>query len=145
MLFKNEGDKSVAYFEGKRFTGKACSYFPDGSIYTVTTYINGDKEGNYKIYFKNGVLETDGNLLNGKDHGIYRQYYGNGQLRYDYTYNNGNKTGYWRGYYIDGTRYTERYFENNELNGKVLVWDEQGKLAKEYLYRNGTLIESKQY
>jgi antitoxin component YwqK of YwqJK toxin-antitoxin module len=143
MLFQNKGSQPMAYLDDKPFTGKACSYFPDGKIFTETNYVNGVKEGDYKIYFKNGRLETEGNIHHGKDQGIYRQYYDNGQLRYDYTYDNGLKTGIWRGYYRDGTPYTERHFEKNELNGKVLVWDEQGKLTKEYLYRNSKLIESK--
>ncbi|MFT6185997.1 MAG: antitoxin component YwqK of YwqJK toxin-antitoxin module, partial [Cryomorphaceae bacterium] len=69
----------------------------------------------------------------------------NSELKYEYHYDLGKKVGVWKSWYEDGIRYTERHFENDDLNGKVLVWDESGKLAKEYDYINGRLMNSQMH
>lgn len=134
-----------AFLQNEPFTGVTCSYFPSGSLHTLTTYEAGYKQGLWEIYYNDGKKEKYGFTRNGKDDGIYREYYPNGQLKYEYRYDLGKKVGIWRSWYEDGTNYTERHFENDRLNGKVLVWDESGKLAKEYDYVNGRLVNSEMH
>ena len=42
-------------------------------------------------------------------------------------------------------QWTERHWQNDTLHGKVLVWDTNGKLTKEYVYQNGKQVSAKQY
>ena len=138
-------ENGLAYYEGSLFTGKMCSYHPNGEVHTLTSYQNGEKQGLWEIFFADGRREKSGFTRKGKQDGLYREWYPNGQLRYEYHYDLGKKTGAWKGWYEDGTRYTERHFKNDTLDGKVLVWDENGTLAKEYDYLDGRLINSQMH
>jgi antitoxin component YwqK of YwqJK toxin-antitoxin module len=135
----------IAYQAEKPFTGKVCSYHSNGEIHTLTSYRAGAKNGLWEVFFANGQREKSGFTRQGKDDGLYREWYANGELKYEYHYDLGKKVDVWKSWYEDGTRYTERHFENDELNGKVLVWDETGKLAKEYDYVNGRLMNSQMH
>ena len=126
-------------------SGKICSWFENGNKHTETSFNEGIKEGVWTVYFENGLPEKIGSILNGKDDGQYKEYYETGQLKYDYTYQNGSKEGVWKSWYADGGKYTERHFSENTLNGKVLVWDEQGRLAKEYDYVKGSLVKEQMH
>ncbi|MCZ4407190.1 toxin-antitoxin system YwqK family antitoxin [Cryomorphaceae bacterium 1068] len=135
----------LAYRNETPFTGTVCSYHSNGEIHTLTSYREGKKNGLWEVFFANGQREKSGFTRQGKDDGLYREWYTNGELKYEYHYDLGKKVDVWKSWYEDGTRYTERHFENDELNGKVLVWDESGKLAKEYDYVNGRLMNSQMH
>ena len=144
-LSETELTNGLTYHNEVPLSGKTCSWYPNGNIHTETTFHEGKREGVWTIYFENGQPEKTGNIINGKDHGEYKEYYENGQLKYDYIYQNGSKEGVWKSWYADGGKYTERHFSQNTLNGKVLVWDEQGRLAKEYDYLKGSLIKEQMH
>lgn len=127
------------------FSGKACTYYKNGNIHTLTQYVNGRRQGAWEVYRPDRTLHKQGNVAHGKDDGVYREYHQNGLLKYEYHYRSGAKTGVWKSWYEDGTPYTERHFENDRLHGKVLVWDVAGDLAKEYEYRRGVLVKSRMH
>lgn len=135
----------MAYLDDKAFSGKVCSYHANGELHTMTSYREGSKDGMWEIFYADGQREKSGFTRQGKDDGLYREWYANGELKYEYHYDLGKKVDVWKSWYEDGTRYTERNFNNDELNGKVLVWDESGKLAKEYDYVNGRLMNSQMH
>lgn len=134
--------EGFTYHLGHPFTGVACSYYADGSVHTLTRYVNGRRSGLWRVYYPNGVIEKAGTIRSGVEDGPYIENFMNGNRRYEYLYDMGTKTGVWRSWYADGTPYTERHFQNGMLHGKVLVWDEQGQLAKEYDYVHGRLVNS---
>jgi len=142
LEFRNVAEEQLAYFNNELFTGWSVIYTKGNVRYIEQQYLNGKKDGIWRVYYPSGQLQKEGNMLNGLDEGLYREYYENGTLQYEYHYNAGKKVGKWLSWYADGTPYTERNFVNDELNGKVLVWDEKGKLAKEYDYRNNVLVNS---
>jgi len=135
----------LATHHGQPISGKVCSYFRTGEIHTLTTYREGEKEGLWEVFYQDGKREKSGFTRRGKDDGLYREYYPNGRLKYEYHYDLGKKVDVWKSWYADGTPYTERHFEDDRLNGKVLVWDENGKLAKEYDYVDGRLVKSEMH
>jgi antitoxin component YwqK of YwqJK toxin-antitoxin module len=135
----------IAFYNNSPFSGKVCSYRSDGKLHTMTTYSEGKKEGMWEVYYADGQREKSGFTRKGKDDGLYREWYPNGQLKYEYHYDLGRKVDVWKSWYEDGTPYTERHFKNDQLHGKVLVWDERGKLAKEYDYVDGRLMNSQMH
>ncbi len=144
-LSQTETRDGLLVYNEEPFTGKVCSYFPGGGKHTETSFLNGLKEGEWKVYYANGNLEKKGILSDGKDNGEYLEYYENGELKYEYHYESGQKIGVWKSWYENGKKYTERNFSNNILHGKVLVWDEQGRLAKEYDYLHGKLVNKQMH
>jgi antitoxin component YwqK of YwqJK toxin-antitoxin module len=142
LEFRNVEQEQLAYFKNELFTGWSVIFTKGQIKYIEQQYLNGKKDGIWRVYYPSGQLQKEGNMVNGLDEGLYREYYENGTLQYEYHYSAGKKVGKWLSWYADGTPYTERNFVNDELNGKVLVWDEKGKLAKEYDYRNNILVNS---
>ncbi|TVR39223.1 MAG: toxin-antitoxin system YwqK family antitoxin [Cryomorphaceae bacterium] len=132
----------VATMHGEPFTGVVGIYTSGNVLLSEQAYLNGAKEGVWRVYHPNGNLQKEGIIENGLEHGRYREWYANGQLKYEYHYNAGKKVGKWLSWYEDGTPYTERNFVNDQLEGKVLVWDEEGLLAKEYDYRAGRQVNA---
>ncbi|NNC95133.1 MAG: toxin-antitoxin system YwqK family antitoxin [Chitinophagales bacterium] len=135
-----ESGKSIPYLNGKVFTGHAISYHPNGNKYISQQYLDGIKNGQWIIFYESGDTQKLGYIYEGIDDSIYKEWYDNGQLRYFYYYDDGKKTGQWKTWYENGVQWTSRDFENDKLNGKVLVYDTDGTLTKEYTYKNGEMI-----
>jgi antitoxin component YwqK of YwqJK toxin-antitoxin module len=138
-------EKGKAYDGDRLFSGKVCSFHSNGNKHTLTSYKEGEKSGLWEVFFADGQREKSGFTRQGKDDGLYREWYPSGQLKYEYHYDLGKKVDVWKSWYEDGTRYTERHFKDDQLNGKVFVWDERGKLSKEYDYVNGQLMNSEMH
>jgi antitoxin component YwqK of YwqJK toxin-antitoxin module len=140
-------------YEGERlallnkfpFTGITCTHYPTGKVHTLNAYVEGRREGLWEVYHPNGRLSKMGNLHNGLDEGTFKVFFKSGQIQHEYHYAKGEKTGIWKSWYVHGQRYTERHFERDTLHGKVLVWDEQGQLAKSYDYDHGKLVNSQMH
>ena len=140
--------KRVAHHKGKPFTGVATYVLPNGSIFTYETFKDGLKNGPYRSKLMNtddnGKPDNSyavGTTINGVNDGLYVEYYDNegGSIKYVYHYDKGVKVGQWNSYYRNGSQWTRRDFKNDVIDGKVLVWDEDGTLGKEHTYQNGRL------
>lgn len=139
------GGKRQALVNGAPLTGVAMMKLPNGKPYTSETFIDGYKNGPYKIWHGNGNLYQEGITINGKNDGLYQEFYETGELKYEYHYSKGKKIGAWKSWYENGQMWTKRDFNYDQLHGKVLVWDTDGTLTKEYTYTNGNLIDKQLY
>lgn len=147
IKYEDQNGKRVATYNGGLFTGVSKSQMSNGLVLSEETFVNGIKQGPYKINYASGkilkecsLVGADGNL----EDGIYREYYESGQLKYQYHYKRGVKVGNWDSYYENGQQWTHRFFKSNQLDGEVLVWDETGLLTKKNLYDNG-ILRDKQF
>lgn len=127
------------------FSGRACTYHKNSALHTLTAFVVGVREGRWEVYYPNGQLHKQGAINGGQEDGPYLEYFPHGQLKYEYHYERGERVGVWKSWYADGTPYTERHFAQGVIHGKVWVWDEQGRLAKEYDYRNGSVVRSQMH
>lgn len=86
VVFNKNGDMSALYFynkEGKRH-GKMQTWFDNGNKNTEGIYLNGKREGVWKVYYYNGTLAGKGILKN--DSIIKSTYYNNkGEKIDDFT------------------------------------------------------------
>ena len=105
----------LAYENGATtpYTGKAYSYFPDGSPQMLTEYKDGQLNGALKSWYKKDVLQMEGTVANGKKTGTWKLYYENGQPKKQTTY------------------------QNDLESGEEVFWTENGKLQKKGSYVNG--------
>lgn len=147
---KDAKGKKVAKHNGALFTGATVYKLTDGKIFIYQNYKDGIKHGSYRQQLNgqddNGNPDNTfevGERLNGNLHGTQLTYYDGpgGSLKKASFYNNSLMNGQWSSYYRSGAQWTRRDFNNGQLNGKVLVWGEDGVLGKEYTYRNGAMIE----
>jgi antitoxin component YwqK of YwqJK toxin-antitoxin module len=99
-------------------------YYETGELSEEGNYNNGEQV--YKMYWKNGLVGRKGNMINLSlmKVGKWEEWYENGQLR------------------------LESYYHDSIPNLKVntwKTWNEKGGLIKEEEYKNGELIDIKEY
>jgi len=142
--YREENGQEVVYHNNALFTGLAYSDYQDGKRFTEQAYQNGVQSGPWRISWPTGLRQKEGRKMAGHDQGVYHEWYESGKLKYEYHYQQGQKIGVWKSWYENGQQWTERHWENNTLHGKVLVWDTDGTLTKEYVYVNGQQVSAKQ-
>ena len=135
--------------------------FVSHTLYQVTTYKEGEKDGVFKEYNPNEVLVIDGIYKEGEKHGVWSYYfndgnkdmigpfqdgeqhghwdywYPNGQLYYKGDYENGKKTGEWNFFYNNGEPWKTGTYENDFKEGLWTSWFENGQEAFEGKYTLG--------
>jgi len=132
-----ENDKK--YHNGELFTGYAISKMSNGNPFTLNGYKNGVKDGYYATWYGNGKIQQEGFFKNGVQDGINVEYYNTGQKQREHHWVMGKKNKAWVSWYENGKKWTHRDFANDNIHGKIYVWDEEGVLGKEYFYSNGVL------
>ncbi len=141
LEMKQIGDSKVAHLNGEKYTGQASYTLSNGVLQFQYTYKDGLQHGPYVTYYGNGNKQKEGTYNYGKQDGEYKEYYESGPLKYWYNWDNEKKVGEWKSFYENGGKWTLRNFQNDKLNGKLYVWDEQGRLGKEQTYVNGVQTE----
>lgn len=142
--------ESIAKQNGVAFTGATVYKTTNGQIFIYQNYKDGIKHGAYQFQ-KNGqdkngnpehTFET-GTMINGKLNGQQLTYYDGpgGPLKKVAFYKDDEMNGQWLSYYRSGAQWTLRDFNKGKLDGKVLVWEENGLLGKEFTYQNGVMTE----
>ena len=145
------------YFNNKEWIG---SRFDDEG--NIIYKLNNDINGKGKEY-DNGKLKFEGEYLNGKRHGYGKEYSYIGEITFEGEYLNDKRNGkgkeFWdglkifEGEYLNDLRWAGNWFDdngnikdklNNNMNGKVIEYDNGDYLISVYEYvkgvRNGKAI-----
>ena len=127
------------YLNNKKH-GTWTDYYPSGAIKSLSTYINGQLEGQMLTLSDRGELETVYTFHHNLMHGPARVYK-RGKVVEDKTYVNGLLEGTLRKYYDNGTMMEESPYKNGKIHGISRWYDQEGNVTIEYEYDNGTLIK----
>ena len=135
-------------------------------IYSMTTWVNGVKNGIEKKWYRNGQVMTSHNWKNNLLDGLSKRWYYNGNLCFESfyipihssTYGPGTRDKFSRGYYENGQMRWDSRYENKKMHGKQTTWYENGQMESfdiivngkidgksEEWYKNGNLKSSKKY
>jgi hypothetical protein len=95
-------------YRGKYFTGEAVEYFPDGSLWTLITFVDGFRDGPTKQWSADGRLEEEGMERRNRAVGEWRAWFPDGRLRRTSSFDD------------EGNLVARR------------VWNEAGELVEEY-------------
>lgn len=92
------------------------------------TYVNNQRNGEWKAYDSKGEIEEIGNYLNGQANGEYKAFLQNGKVKYMGFFKNGRKNGLWK--YCDpkGVLKIEGNYKDNKKVGKWIYYTEKGEL-----------------
>ena len=101
--------------------------------------------GLVKEYYENGELSWEANINDGKRDGLVRGWYENGQLSFEGIDKDGKKDGLIRFWYENGQLWFEINNKDNMPDGLTRYWHEDGRLKSEKTWKNGVLIEKKEY
>lgn len=137
-------DKATANYEIKR------NYYPDGSIKTQATYLNGQMDGVRREYDQQGNIKEayimdQGTMVAkgivdkaGMRQSDWRDYYKSGQLKAKGQYNDDLKVGEWI-YYFENGEVEQRgsYNDNGEAEGLWRWYYSNGQLRRQEFLKNG--------
>ena len=135
------------YISNGRKTGAWTTYHPNDNltIFTVTNYVDGKKEGVYLEAEKSNRVKTIGSFANDVKHGKWITYnFSRREIEQDYK--NGKLHGFSRTFYKtgkDGQVKEEVEFDNGVQNGAYRYYKEDGNITMDYVYKNGEIIERK--
>jgi antitoxin component YwqK of YwqJK toxin-antitoxin module len=135
-LFLN-GNEGKWYFKKKLFNGFAIKYYGNNSLKEKTGFVNGKKQGVYKVWFKNGALKLASHYNKNTLEGSYKTWWINGNLSSDVNFVKGKKEGIEKQYYSDGSLSKERNFLKGSENGLQRAWLQNGKIYVNYEAKNG--------
>lgn len=132
--------------------------FENGWVrYEGITDFNGQRQGLWKEYYPTGELRSKGKYKNSKPIGDWYFYFTDKSIEIEGTYNNkGNKQDQWVWYYPSGDTMIVANYEDDDLDGRYVEYDEAGQplVVGTYIagyeegtwyYRNGTAVETGTY
>jgi len=77
--------------------------------------------------------------------GIVVEFYENGQKKFEHTFRKGKSHGMLTHWYENGRKKREGSLNDDGQEGKWTYWNENGEVIREEYYRDGELIESRQF
>lgn len=138
------------------------SYYPDGSLQSITHYKfgketgksiylfqrpntveievemkNGKRNGAFYRYFENGNLDTYCVYVNDSIEGVEIMYTPNGEKSQESTYVHGKKNGPYKAYHLDGQLKVEGGFKDDLFDGPWTYYDERGIIVGEGSFKDG--------
>jgi antitoxin component YwqK of YwqJK toxin-antitoxin module len=128
------------YLNGKK-TASWAEYYPTGALKSVTTYVEGHKEGMAFEFETTAMLAKQYFYHQDKLYGFYRVYNG-AFLKEEKHYENGELNGVSRTFYDDGALLEEAHYKEGKRNGVSKWFDQQGRVTIQYEYKDGEMVKN---
>lgn len=109
------------FYRNQEKSGTWKTFYENGQVAELTSWENGKQQGPWEQYFSDGLMKASGNFVDDEKQGPFDYYYPNGRLRVTGSYVDSYKTGDW--FYMD----------------------EEGKVIKKEVYKEGRIINSEEY
>jgi len=137
----NNGSLSASgtYRNDKR-EGSWVEYHPSGLVKTITSYVDGKKEGVFAELNSSGQLLKRCTYHNDQREGEYKEY-NYTTLKEERFYKAGKLEGTAKIFYPDGKVMEEGNYVNGLRDGISRWYDQEGKVTIEYEYKNGQLVK----
>ena len=108
----------VFVIDGK-YEGHYKEYFQSqdnnkSQLQVIYNYVNGEKNGPYKLYYEDGQLLEISNCFNNKVNGEFKKYHKNGKLWIDTQYIDDKRYGEYKSYHSNGKIREIRNYVNGE-------------------------------
>ncbi|MDX1627200.1 MAG: toxin-antitoxin system YwqK family antitoxin [Fulvivirga sp.] len=131
----SEGD----YLDGERH-GSWTEFHKNGLVKSVTSYINGVKQGPHVEIGERGQLEIKAYYHANELHGKWIKYE-RSRILEERPYKNGKLHGIVKIYYPTGTIMEESPYVEGQRHGVAKWYDQNGIETIRYTYKNGELVD----
>ena len=122
-------------------SGTWVSYYPeDGRVKSVTTYVNGLKNGIHMELNNRGQIELQCGYKDDQLHGPWGKYKFGSRPEKLIDYNMGKIDGAYREYHSNGKIQKEIFYKNGVQHGTFKQYNDEEKLIMEYEYKNGEKV-----
>ena len=130
------------HLNGQIYSGRYIDYWNSGNIQDEGNLLDGKLHGQLIVYFKDGIKKTVAEYAYGKENGPKTDYYKNGNLYMYREYVDGRETT-GKAYYYNGQIQTVVRLKRKTSFDTVINYYSTGRVSKQALRRNGSLIISK--
>ena len=123
-------------------TGTWLTFNPEKKAFptTLTTYVDGIKNGPYFEFNDRGQIDLTANFKNDQYHGYYAKYRFS-RPEETREYKDGQLHGVHRKYFQrDGKIQQEMTYANGQLEGPYRFYNEEGAITVEYMYKNNEKV-----
>ena len=144
-LAQKIGNDEMTLEEGTLLNGKKngtwTTYHPDnGRVATITSYINGKKNGVYLEFTNRGQIELRANYKDDIFNGSYASYkFGTRPVK-EINYKMGKIDGFYKEYHNNGKLQKEVSYKEGIQDGPFRQYNDEEKLIMEYEYKNGEKV-----
>lgn len=129
----------LGYLTNGSKNGVWTTYHPnENRIKTMTTFVNGIKNGLHFEFSKRGQIEKKVTYINDQYHGQFATYK-NGRPVTEMTYDNGQLTGVFNEYDSRGKLQKSTEYKDGKPHGKMTFYNEEA-VVLEYVYKNGEKV-----
>ena len=128
--------------ENKKRTGPWKKYYPNQRIKYTGQFENGKEVGVFKFYNSkySAYPEAIKIFTKNSDSVTVKYLYESGESRVIGTFIGKSRVGKWTYFYKKGTIFSEEFYNNGKLEGKVTIYfKSNGKRAEESVYKKGKL------
>jgi len=126
--------------DGKR-TGTWVSYFPkDSRVKSITSYLNGRKNGVYFEMNDRGSVSIQANYVDDILHGKWVKYKYGSKAEKEINYAMGKYDGAYREYHNNGKMMKEIMYKNGIQDGSFRQFNDKEQVIMEYVYKNGEKV-----
>lgn len=131
LIYEGRFDKDIP-------VGQFKYYHEDGSLKSVSDFLNGTHKVQSTLFHKNGQKSAEGLFIDQQKEGGWKYYSNSGKLIKEESYNSGRKHGVWKTYSTQtGTLLVEEVYDNGLLNGVRKEYYTGGDIRNIVPYVNG--------
>lgn len=127
------------------YIGMGWTFYENGQLKKICSYVDNLIDGEYKDYYDNGVLKTDSFYVLGKENCEFRSFYNNGQVECIIDLEDGKRCGQFLKYYKSGKLEDETYYANNAPISDSYLYYESGGLYAKLTYEEGLRVGISQW
>lgn len=127
------------------YIGMGWTFYENGQLKKICSYVDNLIDGEYKDYYDNGVLKTDSFYILGKENCEFRSFYNNGQVECIIDLEGGKRCGQFLRYYKSGKLEDETYYANNAPISDSYLYYESGSLYAKLSYKDGLRVGISQW
>ena len=121
-------------------TGTWVTYYPDGRVKSISSYIAGKLNGLHMTFNDRGHVELQANYKDGFLHGNWTTFNSGSRKKEERVYNMGKLDGVNKHYNKVGKLQKEIGFKNDVQHGVYKYYDDDGNVTLEYEYKNGEKV-----
>jgi len=135
--FPNGKVEQQSEYKNNKLEGNRILFYENGDTLIMESYKNAQYDGPYKSYFNGNILESEGQYVDGMMNGEWKFYHDNKQLKEVVQFKGNEENGPFVEYHKNGNlkakgtyKTTEQNIDGNREDGKLELYDEDGKIFK---------------
>lgn len=130
-------NNGIFYYNGLLFSGYIKKLYPNSTIESINSVMNGMLQGKSVSFYETGQLRDVRMYKENKSYGKSYGYWEDGKLKFEYYYLDDKREGSNKQWYKTGEPYAFMNFKDDKEDGMQQAWRENGKPYINYEAKDG--------